>query len=259
VSRSGNTTAARDPGAPRTVFDHIAFGVPSIDATPAFIAGRLGGRPYARGPGRGFVWKQWRFAGGGVLEVLEPAGAPSGFLHRFLDRRGPGIHHVTFKVPDLRTASERARGLGYDVVGYDDSQPGWKECFLHPKQAQGIVVQLAESDPRLDDGSELVTRFGPDDVEPGPPVRVLGLRLAARSAPAARAQWGDLLGGACTATEGALEFRWAGSPMRIIVTPDPDREEGPVCVEVASDRPLGLAPGPEPLLGVEFREVSDGA
>jgi catechol 2,3-dioxygenase-like lactoylglutathione lyase family enzyme len=257
VPRPGNRPEAPDPGRPQTVFDHIAFGVPSIDAVPPFIAGRLGGRPYARGPGRGFVWKQWRFDGGGVLEVLEPAGLPGGFLHRFLDRRGPGIHHVTFKVPDLRAASDRARGLGYDVVGYDDSIPGWKECFLHPKQAQGIVVQLAESDPDLDDGSELVTRFGPDDVEPGPPVRVLGLRLAARSAPAAHTQWGELLGGSCAVRGAALQFRWPASPMRIVVVPDPECEEGPVCVEVAGDRPLGLAPGPDSVLGVDFREVGD--
>ena len=191
----GKSTTTSADAAPMAIFDHIAFGVPSIDAMPVFIAERLGGRPYARGPGLGFLWKQWQFAGGGVLEVLEPAGAHGGFLHRFLDRRGPGIHHVTFKVPDIRTAMERARVQGYDVVGFDDSLPGWKECFLHPKQAQGIVVQLAESNHSLDDGSEYVTSFGTSDVEPGPAVMVLGLHLTARSAHDARAQWGELLGG----------------------------------------------------------------
>jgi catechol 2,3-dioxygenase-like lactoylglutathione lyase family enzyme len=239
------------------LFDHIAFGVRSIDAMPAFIAKRLGGRPYARGPGLGFLWKQWQFAGGGVLEVLEPAGAPGGFLHRFLDRRGPGIHHVTFKVPDIRTAMQRARVQGYDVVGFEDRLPGWKECFLHPKQAQGIVVQLAESDPSLDDGSEHVTSFGTSDVDPGPAVKVLGLHLTARSAHAARAQWGELLGGSLATANGALHFHWPDSPMRIAVTPDPEREEGPLCVELASAHPVDLSPGPEPLLGVEFRVVLD--
>ncbi|MDH3213297.1 MAG: VOC family protein [Myxococcales bacterium] len=257
MSSSGRPTTAASVAIPGVVFDHIAFGVPSIDATPAFIAGRLGGRPYARGPGIGFVWKQWRFAEGGVLEVLEPSGPPGGFLHRFLDRRGPGIHHVTFKVPDIRAAMERAQARRYDVVGYDDSFPGWKECFLHPKQAQGIVVQLAESDPAFDDGAEIVTSFGPGDVDPGPAVKVIGLRVTARSARAARLQWGELLGGSCAEANGALHFHWPDSPMRIAVVPDPEREEGPLCVEVTSDHPLDLLPGPEPLLGAEFRVVSD--
>ena len=256
-----------NPGKPTTTsadaayiatFDHIAFGVPSIAATPAFIAGRLGGRPYARGPGRGFLWKQWQFASGGVLEVLEPAGPPSGFLHRFLDRHGPGIHHVTFKVPDIRTAMERARVHGYDVVGFNDRLPGWKECFLHPKQAQGIVVQLAESDPSLDDGSEYVTSFGASEVEPGPAEKVIGLHLTARSAHDARAQWCELLGGSWATANGALHFHWPDSPMRITVTPDPEREEGPLYVELASAHSVDLSPGPEPLLGAEFRVVVDG-
>jgi catechol 2,3-dioxygenase-like lactoylglutathione lyase family enzyme len=259
VSSSGRRKTAASIAAPRFVFDHIAFAVPSIDATLAFIAGRLGGRPYARGPGIGFTWKQWRFAEGGVLEVLEPAGSPGGFLHRFLDRRGPGIHHVTFKVPDIRAAMERAQARGFDVVGYNDSFPGWKECFLHPKQAQGIVVQLAESDPACDDGAEFVTSFGPGDVDPGPAVKVLGLRTAGRSARAARRQWGELLGGSCTEANGALYFRWPDSPMRVAVAPDPEREKGPLCIEVASDHPLALPPGPEPLLGAEFRVVADDA
>ncbi len=250
-------TTGPDGSAPTPSFDHIAFGVPSIDATAPFLVERLGGRPYARGPGRGFVWKQWRFAGGGVLEVLEPDGPPGGFLHRFLVQRGAGIHHVTFKVPDIGAAMRRAAALGYDAIGFDDSFPGWKECFIHPKQAQGIVVQLAESDPALDDGAEYVSRFGPNDAAPGPTVTVLGLHLTVRSPEAACLQWGELLGGACSETNGALHFHWPDSPMRISVTPDPKREEGPVFVELSSEHDLALASGHEPALGAAFRRVSE--
>ncbi len=241
----------------KACFDHIAFGVPSLEATPAFLVERLGGRPYSRGPGRGFVWKQWRFAGGGVLEVLEPHGPPGGFLHRFLDQRGAGIHHVTFKVPDIGAAMHRAGELGYDAMGFDDSFPGWKECFLHPKQAQGIVVQLAESNPDLDDGSEYVSSFGPSPLRPAAPVKVVGLQLSARSRENALRQWGELLGGACAEVNGALHFRFPDSPMRIVVRPDSAREEGPLFVELSSDRELELPSGPETTLGAEFRLVSD--
>ena len=85
------------------LFDHIAIGVPRIaDALP-FLVGELGGRPAGAGLTRAFAFRQWHY-GAGKLEVLEPAGAPGGFMHRFLERRGPGVHHVTFEVPDIDAA-----------------------------------------------------------------------------------------------------------------------------------------------------------
>src|SRR6266540_3251365 len=78
---------------------------------PATLAGRLGGTPDHGGPSTVYRFGQWRFEGGGRLEILEPIGA-DGFLHRFLRERGPGIHHVTFRVPSLREACERARAHG---------------------------------------------------------------------------------------------------------------------------------------------------
>src|SRR6266545_1166005 len=129
-------------------FDHIAIAVPRIAEVPAFLEGTLGGvAKYGRSTGGAFIWTVWRFEGGGRIEILEPFGR-DGFLHRFLAQRGPGIHHVTFKVPSLDEACERARAQGYTPVGRDDSDPSWKEAFLHPKEALGIVVQLAEAHPR---------------------------------------------------------------------------------------------------------------
>src|SRR5713226_996622 len=107
-------------------FDHIAIGVPRIAEVPAFLEGILGGvARYGRSTGGAFIWTVWRFEGGGRIEILEPFGK-DGFLHRFLAQRGPGIHHVTFKVPSLDEICERARGHGYTPVGRDDSDPSWK-------------------------------------------------------------------------------------------------------------------------------------
>jgi methylmalonyl-CoA/ethylmalonyl-CoA epimerase len=224
-------------------FDHIALAVARMaDATPLLV-GVLGGQPAYGAPSGAYRFGQWRFANGARLEVLEPLGA-DGFLHRFLAARGPGIHHVTFKVPNLREACERAAALGYTIVGYRDDNPAWKEAFLHPKQALGIVVQLAESGPG--DGSASLRRWvpppGPPD--PPPPVEVLGLRMRARSRERVRTQWEALLHGQATETsEGALLYRWPRSPLRLVVEIDPEAEEGPIAVEVRSDRDLPL-PGP---------------
>lgn len=215
-------------------FDHVAIALPRIADGFPMIVGRLGGAPEAGAPSAVFRWGAWVFAGGGRLELIEPRGA-DGFLHRFLARRGPGVHHVTFTVDDLREACDRARRHGYDIVGYDDSRPSWKEAFLHPKQAFGVVVQLAQAaEPR-----ERRWRWQPPAGPPNPPApaTIIGLRLRAASAERARRQWASvLLGAEAEERGGGLIYRWPESPMRIAVDVDPAAEEGPVAVEVAGAR-----------------------
>ena len=238
-----------------TLLDHVAVAVPDPTIVMPFLVGELGGSRFEAGPGPGFRWSQWRYRGGGLIEILEPDGPPGGFLHRFLDRQGPGVHHVTFKVPSLRAAADRAAELGYEVVGYNDSYPGWKEAFLHPKQAQGIVIQLAESYPELDLTASPDGPF-PDAPDPASePVTLLGVRLSAASEAEARRQWGELLGGEAEDRDGEIVFRWPPSPMHIAVTLDPETEPGPLALEIASETPTRLPSGPHPLLGIEFRQV----
>ena len=150
----------------RIRFDHIAIGMSRMVDATEMLVGTLGGIPAYGQPSGVFRWGSWTFEGGGTIEILEPMG-DHGFLHRFLDERGPGVHHVTFKVPSLDEITARAERAGYDVVGRDDTDPDWKEAFLHPKQALGIVVQFAES-------------AGGDD---GPQSALAAARGAARSAP----------------------------------------------------------------------------
>jgi len=230
--------------------DHISIGAARLSDAPPVLVGELGGAPDSGGTADVFRWACWRYAGGGLLEVIEPRGA-EGFLHRFLARRGPGIHHVTFRVPSLREACDRAAAHGYRVVGYDDSDPRWATAYLHPKEALGIVVQLVQSEGR--------SRPRPGAVPPGPPspppaVRVLGLRMRARSAERARIQWEAILGGASSAGGvGERVYRWPRSPMHVAVALDPAADEGPLGIEVASDRALGLREeGPHPVLGAAF-------
>jgi hypothetical protein len=55
------------------------------------------------------------------------------------------------------------------------------------------------------------------------------------------------------ALEGELVFRWPGSPMRIVAEIAPDTEEGPVAIDLAPGRDVGLPPGPARPLGTTFR------
>ena len=83
--------------------------------------------------------------GGADLELLEPLDpGDGGPIARFLDRNGPGLHHLAFGVPDVAVALERARGQGLDLV---DEAPrpgarGHEVAFLHPRSTGGVLVEF---------------------------------------------------------------------------------------------------------------------
>ena len=242
---------------PDWALDHIALGLPRIADGAAFLAADLGGRFPDGGPSGNFTGAQWSFADGEKIELIEPLGEPGGFMHRFLDARGPGVHHVTFKVPDIVAAAERVRCFGYEVVGYNDDFPYWKELFIHPKQALGIVIQLAEAHPLPEEMEAWNAGWKPPRCPPPaePPARIVGLRLTARSAEAARRQWGELLGGWEGLDDGRLVFEWAESPLRVSVRVDASHTEGPEAIEVMSSRRLALPAGRHPELGARFDQI----
>jgi catechol 2,3-dioxygenase-like lactoylglutathione lyase family enzyme len=229
------------------LLDHIAIAVPRMAEAPAVLGGVLGGAPTgAGGPSGAYTWAQWGFAGGGRLEILEPLGA-DGFLHRFLATRGPGIHHVTFKVPDLDAVCARAKAHGLRIVGRDESDPSWAEAFLHPKEALGIVVQLVESRVPEPPRPPFPAPAGPTD--PPAPVAILGLRVSARTAERADTLWRAVLAG----RRSGATYRWPGSPMRIVVDVDSSADEGPLAIEYAATRMVDW-PGGEPIaLGTRFQ------
>lgn len=126
---------------------HVAVALRSIDPSLRLYRDALGGEDLGGGeePGRGhggWRWHQVGYPGGGRVELLEPRG--EGFLTRFLDARGEGLHHVTFRTDDLRAGVRRLRNDGYELVDVDLEDPRWREAFLRPSSAHGVLIQLAE-------------------------------------------------------------------------------------------------------------------
>lgn len=229
--------------------DHVALGLNDVADAEPLLEGVLGGAKaggFASGPPFGFM--QWVFSGGGRIEAIFPIG-DDGFLHRFLARGGPRVHHVTFKVSSLDEMIARAQAMDFAIASQDRSDPYWQEAFLHPKQVQGIVIQLVENRPRPDD-------FDPADAQPSASAaRVVGPRLVATSAEAARRQWVQLMGGSEARDGDSLVFSWPESPLAISVDVDARAEPGPRCIEVAAPRALGLPAGAAPKLGTRFVQV----
>lgn len=126
--------------------DHISIAVGNIDAAAPLVA-LMGGEPYDSGLNHGgdFYWSQYLLPSG-KLELIAAVDATdeSHFINVFLATRGEGLHHLTFKVTDIRAAADRAEELGFTVFGFDDTNDDWKEAFVHPKSAHGVLIQLAE-------------------------------------------------------------------------------------------------------------------
>jgi hypothetical protein len=161
---------------------------------------------------------------------------------------------VTFKVPDLAVVWRRAETRGYDIVGRDESDLSWKEAFLHPRQALGIVVQLVES-------GSAPPRDPPAVIQPGlpPPARILGLGLRAHSPGRAITQWRGVLQGEMGETpEGSLVFRWSDSPLRLVVDVDATAPEGPTAIEIASEGVVTSLDGASARLGIRLTRRQGG-
>ena len=239
---------------PSIRLDHIAIALPRIADAPSVLVAVLGGVPERIQPSGVFRWASWTYAGGGRIEILEPLGA-DGFVHRFLAAHGPGVHHVTFKVPDLDAACRRAQHQGYGIVGRDESDPSWKEAFLHPKQALGIVVQLAEAGRPGPEGDPVELPPGRPDAPPS--VRIVALRMNAHSRARALTQWRDILmADVLDGPAGGLTFRWPDSPIRILVDVDPTAAEGPRAIELSSERELAGLDEAGARLGIQLAQRS---
>ena len=123
---------------------HIGIAVPSITEALRFyreVLGLVPGRPESAD---GAKIVSLHFADVAV-ELLEPNDAASP-VAKFLAKRGPGIHRVCYRVPDLDAALARCRAAGYELV---DESPrlgagGRRIAFLHPKATNGVLVELTE-------------------------------------------------------------------------------------------------------------------
>jgi methylmalonyl-CoA/ethylmalonyl-CoA epimerase len=82
--------------------------------------------------------------GGGYFELLEPD--EDGAIADYLDREGPGIHHVALATDDLSAALDRARDRGVDLVDEEPRPGAWghEVAFLHPRSTGGVLVEFVE-------------------------------------------------------------------------------------------------------------------
>ena len=79
------------------------------------------------------------------LELLAPHGE-SGPIHKFLEKKGEGIHHLCFRVKDVAAKSEELKKKGYTLIN-EKPVPGANNClvnFIHPKSTGGVLIEISQ-------------------------------------------------------------------------------------------------------------------
>ncbi len=128
--------------------DHVAIAVRDIERAKHFFIECLGGRELFCAPfaDQGYRWTTLEFGTSCFIELIDPLTA-DGFVHRFIEKRGEGPHHITIQVDDLEAMHNMLEGKGIKTFGYSEALPGWKEFYIHPKEAFGTLIQFAEFNP----------------------------------------------------------------------------------------------------------------
>ncbi len=85
-------------------------------------------------------------AGKVKVELLESTD-PEGVIAKFIEKKGEGLHHVAFEVPDIRAEMERLKALGFKLLMEEPKHGADNKliCFVHPKSANGVLVELCQS------------------------------------------------------------------------------------------------------------------
>lgn len=135
--------------------DHVGIAVPDLDEAIAFHQDVLGNRlVHEETNAEQGVREAMIAVGTGdpadgqsatLIQLLAPIG-PESTIAKFIDRNGPGLQQLAYRVSDVRAAADRLRSHGLRLL-YDEPRRGTAGSlinFIHPKDAGGVLVELVE-------------------------------------------------------------------------------------------------------------------
>jgi len=138
------TYAPKQVRAGHPAIDHLGIAVPALDDAVAFYETLGLTVAHRETVATEKVNVAMLPAGDSRIELLEPA-APDSPISKFLDKRGPGLHHVALKVPDLAAAVARLRANGARLLNEPRAGAGGHlYVFVHPASAGGVLLELIQ-------------------------------------------------------------------------------------------------------------------
>src|SRR6478752_4948386 len=131
-----------------THIDHVGIAVPDLDAATAFYEEKYGMTKLHEETNEQQGVREAMMAvgdSGSCIQLLAPL-SPESTIAKFLDRSGPGIQQLAYRVADLDAVSATLRERGMRLL-YPEAKRGTSSSrvnFIHPKDAGGILVELVE-------------------------------------------------------------------------------------------------------------------
>ncbi len=136
----------------KAVLDHVGIAVSDLQASLALFRDVLGLHVEAsEAIASQNVRAHFLSAGQSTLEVLE-ATAPDSPIAKYLEKRGPGLHHVALRVDDIEAALAHLKSRGIRLID-QRARPGAEGAlvaFIHPSAAHGVLVELKQPAPRVE-------------------------------------------------------------------------------------------------------------
>ena len=126
--------------------EHIGIAVKNLEESSGLFADLFGAQPYKDEDVESEGVKTRFFAMGESKIELLAATSENSAIHKFIEKKGEGIHHLAFEVEDIFKEMERLKGLGYQLLA-DTPKEGADNkliCFLHPKSTNGVLIELCQ-------------------------------------------------------------------------------------------------------------------
>ncbi|MEY4455845.1 MAG: methylmalonyl-CoA epimerase [Sediminibacterium sp.] len=83
---------------------------------------------------------------GGKIELVQST-QPDGVIAKYIDKKGEGMHHIAFEVPDIQAEMERLKKEGFTLLNETPKKGADHKlvCFVHPKDCNGVLIELCQT------------------------------------------------------------------------------------------------------------------
>ena len=127
--------------------EHLGLAVHDLEAATTLYTTLLGVGPYKKEHVDSEAVDTVFFQVGGSKIELLAGTSPDSAITRFLAKKPEGIHHVAFEVDDIRVEMARLKGEGFTLLNEEPKRGADNKlvCFVHPKSAAGVLVELCQS------------------------------------------------------------------------------------------------------------------
>lgn len=128
-----------------TRIDHVSLAVKDYEGAVKFFTKILGAVSQYNGTDNNlkYYWETFSLGDLSRFEILKPTGKGS-FLENFLKNKEGGIHHIVLQTSDIEITREVLEKNEIPYFGFQNYGDRWKELFIHPKDAFGVLLQIAE-------------------------------------------------------------------------------------------------------------------